>query len=84
MFRFFAFVFTCLGGINWLMIGALQYDFIAGFFGTQANIFSRLIYVAIGVMSVYILAVTVFSKGKLKLFNYKKKKSQKKVEEEEF
>lgn len=84
MFRLFAFIFTCLGGINWLMIGALQYDFVAGIFGTQANIFSRLIYVFIGVFSVYILFVTLFSKGRLKLFNYKKKKQPKKQEDDDF
>lgn len=84
MFRLFAFIFTCLGGLNWLMIGALQYDFIAGIFGTQANVFSRIIYVFIGVCSMYILIVTLFSKGRLKLFGYKKKKPAKKEEVEEF
>ena len=74
MFRLFAFIFTCLGGLNWLTIGALQYDFVAGIFGTQANVFSRIIYVIIGFFSMYILVVTIFSKGRLKLFNYKKKK----------
>lgn len=74
MWRGLAFALLCLGGINWLMIGGLQYDFVAGIFGTQANIFSRIIYVIIGVASVYILFVTIFSKGKLKLFGYKKKK----------
>ena len=82
MFRLFAFIFTCLGGINWLMIGALQYDFVAGLFGTQANIFSRLVYVAIGVFSVYILFVTLFSRGRLKLFNYKKKPVRKQEEDD--
>ena len=83
MFRLFAFIFTCLGGLNWLMIGALQYDFIAGIFGTQANVFSRIIYVFIGICSMYILIVTLFSKGRLKLFNYKKKKQAKKVTEDD-
>ncbi len=84
MFRLFAFIFTCLGGLNWLMIGALQYDFIAGIFGTQANVFSRIIYVFIGICSMYILVVTLFSKGRLKLFGYKKKKPIKREEQEEF
>ncbi len=83
MMRLIAFILTCLGGLNWLMIGALQYDFIAGIFGTQANVFSRIIYVIIGVASMYILIVTVFSKGRLKLFGYKKKKT-KREEVEDF
>lgn len=84
MMRLVSFVLTCLGGLNWLMIGALQYDFIAGIFGTQANVFSRIIYFIIGIASIYILIVTIFSKGKLKLFGYKKKKEKKKDEVEEF
>ena len=82
--RIFAFILTCLGGLNWLMIGALQYDFVAGIFGTQANVFSRIIYFIIGVASIYILAVTIFSKGKLKLFGYKKKKEPKREQVEDF
>lgn len=82
MFRLFAFILASLGGFNWLMIGALQYDFIAGIFGTQANVFSRIIYVIIGFMSMYILFVTLFSKGRLKLFNYKKKKPVKREEDD--
>lgn len=83
MFRVFAFIFTCLGGLNWLMIGGLQYDFIAGIFGTQANVFSRIIYVFIGVCAMYILVVTLFSKGRLKLFGYKKKKPVRRVVEDD-
>lgn len=82
--RICAFILTCLGGINWLMIGALQYDYVAGIFGTQANVFSRIIYFLIGIASVYILAVAVFGKGRLKLFGYKKKKEHKKEEVEDF
>ncbi len=74
MGRFIAFALMVIGGINWLMIGGLQYDFIAGIFGTQANIFSRLIYVIFGVATIYIVFITLFGKGRLKLFGYKKKK----------
>ena len=83
MFRIFAFILTCFGGLNWLMIGALQYDFVAGLFGTQANVFSRIIYFIIGICSVYILAVTLFSRGRLKVVGYKKK-VRRREENEEF
>ena len=72
--RLIGFILVILGGINWLMIGGLQYDFVAGIFGTQANIFSRIIYLVIGAASIYIAFVTLINKGKLKLFGYKKKK----------
>ena len=70
MFRLFAFVLTCLGGLNWLMIGALQYDFIAGIFGTQANVFSRIIYFIIGIASIYILIVTILIVAKVAIKIY--------------
>lgn len=84
MFRLIAFIATCLGGLNWLMIGALQYDFVAGIFGTQANVMSRIIYFLIGICSAYILIVTLFSKGRLKLFGYKKRKPIRTEEQEDF
>ncbi len=84
MMRLVAFILMILGGVNWLMIGGLQYDFIAGIFGLQSNIFSRIIYVIIGVASLYILVVTVFNKGRLKLFGYKKKKVKRNEELEDF
>ena len=84
MFRLIAFILTCIGGLHWLMIGSLQYDFIAGLFGSQANIFSRIIYVFIGVASAYIMFVTLFGKGRLKLFGYKKPKQQKPKIDDDF
>ncbi len=82
--RIVAFILMILGGVNWLMIGGLQYDFVAGIFGLQSNIFSRIVYLIIGIASLYILVVTVFNKGRLKLFGYKKKKEKKKEELEDF
>ena len=71
------FILTILGGLNWLTIGMLQYDFVAGIFGTQANIFSRLIYALIGLSAVYTLFMAIFHKGKI--FEKSKKQQQKEV-----
>lgn len=65
MLKIVAFILTVLGGINWLAIGMLQYDFVAGIFGTQANLFSRIIYTLIGVSAVYLTCVIIANKGKL-------------------
>ena len=69
--RVVAFILTIVGGLNWLTIGMLQYDFVAGIFGTQANIFSRLIYAFIGLSALYTLFLAIVNKGKI--FNKKKK-----------
>jgi len=76
MWRFIAFTLLCLGGINWLMIGGLQYDFIAGLFGFQASIFSRLIYILFGVGAIYLILRVIINKGTFKVFERKKKKQR--------
>ena len=78
MFRLIAFVATCVGGLNWLMIGALQYDFVAGMFGTQANIFSRIIYTLVGISAIYLTCVIIANKGRLT----ESAKTRKKAEQE--
>lgn len=65
-----------LGCINWLMVGLLQYDFIAGLFGFQASIFSRLCYIVIGVGAMYLLLRIIINKGTFKVFERKKKKKE--------
>ena len=76
MFTFFAFLLTIFGCINWLMIGLLQYDFIAGLFGFQASIFSRLCYILIGVGALYLIIRIIVNKGSVKVFERKKKNKQ--------
>ncbi len=76
MLTFFAFFLTVAGGINWLLIGFLQYDFIAGFFGFQASLFSRAIYILFGIGAVVLVIRMIVNKGNVKLFERKKKKNQ--------
>ena len=59
------------GGLNWASIGLLQYDFIAGFFGTQASIFSRLFYIAFGISAVWFVFSLLKNKGTVSAFKNK-------------
>ncbi len=79
MLTFIAFLLTIAGCVNWLLIGLLQYDFIAGFFGFQASIFSRLCYIAIGAGCLYLIIRIIVNKGSLKVFERKKKKENVKL-----
>ena len=63
-----------LGSINWLLIGLLQYDFIAGIFGYQASIFSRIIYIIIGASSVFLVYKLIKGKGTIAVFSRRNKK----------
>ncbi len=81
MITFIAFLLTIIGSINWLLIGLLQYDFIAGFFGFQASIFSRLCYILIGAGCLYLIVRIIVNKGYMKVWERKKKKKNEEEKE---
>ena len=74
-------ILVLVGTLNWFTIGALQYDFVAGLFGSQANIFSRIVYVLVGIAGIFITYSVIRNKGKLvfknrsdkELFQFNKK-----------
>lgn len=72
MVNLLSIIILIIGGLNWASIGFLQYDFIAGFFGTQASIFSRLIYICIGIATLYFIFMMFKYKGNVKIYDRKK------------
>lgn len=76
MLTFIAFLLTIIGCINWLLIGMLQYDFVAGLFGFQASIFSRIFYIFFGIGAIYLIIRIIANKGSVKIYEKKKKKKQ--------
>lgn len=75
MVTFISFLLVIAGGLNWFAIGFLQYDFIAGVFGTQASLFSRIVYIFVGIASMWLLIMAVRHAGKIDIFNRRFKKS---------
>lgn len=65
MITIFAFIIVLFGSLNWLSIGMFQYDIVAGLFGFQGNIFSRIIYILIGVAALWLTYAVIRYKGKL-------------------
>ena len=63
MLSFISFLLVCIGSLNWFSIGILQYDFVAGIFGSQSNIFSRIVYTLVGVASIIVIFNLIKNKG---------------------
>jgi uncharacterized membrane protein YuzA (DUF378 family) len=42
-----------IGGINWLLVGAFQFDLVAAIFGGQDAALSRIVYVLVGLSALY-------------------------------
>ena len=78
MLSLISFILVSIGCINWFTIGILQFDFVAGIFGSQSNIFSRLIYTLVGIASIIVIANFITNKGK---FVVSFKKANKEYEE---
>jgi uncharacterized membrane protein YuzA (DUF378 family) len=38
-----------IGALNWLLVGAFQFDLVAAIFGGQDAIVSRIIYILVGI-----------------------------------
>lgn len=72
------FVIAMIGGINWLSIGILQFDFVAAIFGSQAHVVSRIVYVLVGFACIFLICRAFATKGRLELRRekFKKEKSE--------
>lgn len=42
-----------IGGINWLLVGAFQFDLVAAIFGGQDAALARIVYVLVGISAIY-------------------------------
>lgn len=81
MITFIAFALAVAGCVNWLLIGLLQYDFVAGIFGYQGSVFSRIIYIVIGAAAVYLVVRMFIDKGSIHVWGGKKKRLARQKEE---
>lgn len=46
-------ILLIIGGLNWLLVGAFQFDLVAAIFGSQAAILSRIIYILMGASALW-------------------------------
>ena len=65
MISILSFIIVIFGSINWLSIGMFQYDLVAGLFGYQGSIFSRLVYIVVGAAAIWLTIAIIKNKGKL-------------------
>ena len=65
MISILSFIIVIFGSMNWLSIGLFQYDIVAGLFGYQGSIFSRMVYILVGVSACWLLFSVIKNKGSL-------------------
>ncbi len=73
MLTIIGFLLMVIGCVNWLMVGLLQYDFVAGIFGFQGSILSRIVYILIGAGCLLFVFKVIKGKGKVNIFSRRNK-----------
>lgn len=51
----FALILVIVGGLNWGLVGVLDFDLVATLFGDMSSL-SRIVYVLVGLSAVYLAA----------------------------
>ena len=67
MITLISFFIVLLGTFNWLSIGLMQYDFVAGIFGTQSSFLSRAVYIVVGFAGVWLVIMAFVQRGRIKI-----------------
>lgn len=49
-----ALIVLVVGGLNWLLVGAFNFDLVATLFGDM-SVLSRIVYVLVGLSAIYVL-----------------------------
>lgn len=60
-----SFIVLAIGGLNWLSVGVFQFDIVAGIFGSSANVVSRIIYILVGIATLYLIYASIAERGKI-------------------
>jgi len=56
-----AILLLVIGGLNWGLVGLLNFDLVATIFGT-ISLITRVVYILVGVSAVYVLSVKLNEK----------------------
>lgn len=52
-----ALILLIVGGLNWLLVGAFNFDLVAALFGPM-SLLSRIVYILVGIAAIYALIVS--------------------------
>ncbi|OYX25585.1 MAG: DUF378 domain-containing protein [Rhodobacterales bacterium 32-66-7] len=46
-------ILIIVGGINWLLVGAFEFDLVAALFGGQTAVLSKIVYILVGLSAIW-------------------------------
>jgi uncharacterized protein len=55
IFHIIAFILLVIGGLNWLLVGALGWELGENLLGGQDSVLSKIVYILVGLSAIYLL-----------------------------
>lgn len=52
-----ALLLVIVGALNWLLVGLFNFDLVAGLFGGQTSMLSRIVYTLVGVAGIWCIGL---------------------------
>ena len=83
MFNLVVLIIVIVGSLNWLAIGAFQFDVIAGIFGSQSVFIARFCYTLIGLAGIWFLLLVAIKKGQINLRKKNNVKNDSEIEKKD-
>ena len=63
--NYIAFVLLAVGGLNWGLVGLLNFNLVSAVFGSERNITTTIIYTAVFLSMLYLVFSIIYSGGLL-------------------
>ncbi len=65
MITLISLIVTIIGALNWLLVGAFNFDLVATLFGGQTAVISRIVYVLVGIAGIWLTVNVIRKKGEV-------------------
>ena len=59
-----ALILIIVGALNWLLVGLFQFDLVATIFGGQSSLFSRAVYIVVGLAGIWAITLQFRERSK--------------------
>lgn len=61
--NYIAFILLCIGGLNWGLVGFLQFNLVTALFGSERNIGTIVIYTLVFLSMLWLIFSVIYSNG---------------------
>ena len=59
-----ALLLVIAGALNWLLVGLFHFDLVAGLFGGQTSVLSRIVYTLVGIAGIWCIGLLFRDRAK--------------------